>query len=145
MNWLVRVMAEAHATEAPDRLIAAIPYMAGLGMRAEVTPEGLVARLPYDEALIGNPFLPALHGGVLGGFMEATAILQLLWSVEAGTIPKTIDFSLDYVRPARARDSAAACRVVRQGQRVANVAIELWQEDRASPAAVARAHFLLAR
>lgn len=145
MNWLVTAIAEAHAREDPGHLIATIPYMAGLGMCAEVTADGLIARLPFDETLVGNPFLPALHGGVLGGFMEATAILQLLWSVEAGTIPKTIDFSIDYVRPARARESAAACRVVRQGQRVANVAVELWQDDRASPAAVARAHFLLAR
>jgi uncharacterized protein (TIGR00369 family) len=145
LNWLLAAIAEAHARESPDPLIAAIPYMAALGMRGAVTAEGIVTRLPHDEGLIGNPFLPALHGGVIGGFMEATAILQLLWSVEAGTIPKTIDFSLDYVRSARARDSFAACRVVRQGQRVANVAVELWQEDRASPSAVARAHFLLAR
>jgi hypothetical protein len=28
LNWLVRAIAEAHEREAPDRLIAAIPYMA---------------------------------------------------------------------------------------------------------------------
>jgi acyl-coenzyme A thioesterase PaaI-like protein len=35
--------------------------------------------------------------------------------------------------------------VVRQGQRIANCAIELWQDDRATMVAVARAHFLLTR
>jgi uncharacterized protein (TIGR00369 family) len=145
VSALVEAIADAQARRDPDRLIAAIPFMAFLGMRGEVTPDGLVTRLPYTEALVGNPFLPALHGGVLGGFMEGTAILQLLWNNEAGVIPKTIDFSIDYLRSARARPCAAICRVVRQGQRIANCAIELWQEDRASPVAVARAHFLLAK
>jgi uncharacterized protein (TIGR00369 family) len=119
--------------------------MAFLGMRGELTADGLIARLPYADALVGNPFLPALHGGVLGGFMEGTAILQLLWNNEAGVVPKTIDFSIDYLRSARARSCAARCHVVRQGQRIANCAIELWQDDRATLVAVARAHFLLAR
>lgn len=145
MSALVEAIADAQARRDPNRLIAAIPFMAFLGMRSEMTPDGLLTRLPYDEVLVGNPFLPALHGGVLGGFMEGTAILQLLWNNEAGVVPKTIDFSIDYLRSARARSSAARCHVVRQGQRIANCAIELWQDDRATMVAVARAHFLLAR
>lgn len=145
MSGLVEAIADAQARRDPDRLIAAIPFMAFLGMRGEVTPDGLIAHLPHAEAHVGNPFLPALHGGVLGGFMEGTAILQLLWNNEAGVVPKTIDFSIDYLRSARAHPSAAMCHVVRQGQRIANCAIELWQADRASLVAVARAHFLLAK
>lgn len=145
MSTLVEAIADAQARRDPNRLIEAIPFMAFLGMRSETTPDGLLTRLPYDEALVGNPFLPALHGGVLGGFMEGTAILQLLWNNEAGVVPKAIDFSIDYLRSARARPSAARCHVVRQGHRIANCAIELWQDDRGTLVAVARAHFLLAR
>ena len=33
----------------------------------------LTAQLPYDEKLIGNPVLPALHGGAIGAFLEMLA------------------------------------------------------------------------
>jgi hypothetical protein len=41
----------------------------------------LTALLPFDESLIGNPFLPALHGGVTSAFLEMTAIIELSWSL----------------------------------------------------------------
>ena len=41
----------------------------------------LTAILPYDEKLIGNPILPALHGGATAAFLEVTAIIGLSWSM----------------------------------------------------------------
>ena len=37
----------------------------------------LTALLAYDDKLIGNPMLPALHGGVTAAFLEVTAIVGL--------------------------------------------------------------------
>jgi hypothetical protein len=31
--------------------------------------------------LIGNPLLPALHGGAIGAFLEIAAIVELSWAV----------------------------------------------------------------
>ena len=48
-----------------------------LGVRAELKGDELTLVLPYSEHLVGNPLLPALHGGVVGALMELTAITQL--------------------------------------------------------------------
>ena len=37
----------------------------------------VIERLCGDD-LIGNPFLPALHGGATAGFLEAAAIVELV-------------------------------------------------------------------
>lgn len=98
-------------------------------------------RLPANKDNIGNPILPALHGGVIAGFMELSAALHLLVFTGAPGIPKIIDFSLDYLRAGQFRDTYAKCQVWRQGRRVANVAITAWQSTAAEPIATARAHF----
>jgi acyl-coenzyme A thioesterase PaaI-like protein len=63
--------------EALAAVLARIPYVAHLGVHAELAGDEMTAVLPYSEHLIGNPLLPALHGGVIGGFMELTAVIQL--------------------------------------------------------------------
>lgn len=90
---------------------------------------------------IGNPLLPAIHGGVIAGFMELAAALHLLVFTGSPGVPKIIDFSLDYLRAGQFRDTYAKCQVCRQGRRVANVAITAWQSTEAEPIATARAHF----
>ena len=101
----------------------------------------MLFRLPANKDNIGNPILPALHGGVIAGFMELSAALHLLVFTGAPGLPKIIDFSLDYLRAGQFRDTYAKCQVWRQGRRVANVAITAWQSTPAEPIATARAHF----
>jgi acyl-coenzyme A thioesterase PaaI-like protein len=120
-----------------------IPYAVYLGIRAEVQGEDILFILPGEQKLVGNPTLPAIHGGVVGAFMEQAAALHLVARMKEPVLPKIINFSLDYLRPARLRDTCANCTVTRQGRQVANVAISAWQENSATPVAIARAHFLL--
>ncbi|RFA26166.1 hypothetical protein CAI21_17710 [Alkalilimnicola ehrlichii] len=112
---------------------------------AEARGPQLVFKLPFREQNVGNYRLPALHGGVIGAFMEHSALLQILWNMESDFLPKVIDFSIDYLRPGRPETIFAECEVLRQGQRVANVSIRTWQSDPAKPVATARSHFLLSR
>src|SRR5262249_23171016 len=72
-------------------LAAAIPYAGFLGIRFGLADGALLATLPYQPKLIGNPLLPALHGGVIGAFLEHTAITHLMWDSDAEEVPKTID------------------------------------------------------
>ena len=60
-----------------EAILAGIPYAQFLGIRAEIAGDEMTAILPYSDHLIGNPLLPALHGGVTGAFMELTAMAQL--------------------------------------------------------------------
>ncbi|MDR6960615.1 acyl-coenzyme A thioesterase PaaI-like protein [Pseudomonas brassicacearum] len=122
-------------------LLASIPYAQLIGVECSGQGDELLFRLPANKDNIGNPLLPAIHGGVIAGFMELSAAVYLLITTGAPGVPKIIDFSLDYLRAGQFRDTYAKCQVWRQGRRVANVAITAWQEVEAEPIATARAHF----
>lgn len=125
-------------------VIAAVPYARLMGVECGEDAAGeLLFSLPFYERNVGNTTLPALHGGLIGGFLENTALLHLMWNRESLEAPKIVDFSLDYLRSGKAQTLYAQCEITKQGKRVAHVLIEAWQEDRKKPVAVARAHFLL--
>jgi len=125
-------------------LVACVPYAGYLDFRIALVDGIPQLHLPFRRSLIGNPKLPALHGGVVAAFMENSALLHLMLTIDEDRVPKSIDFSIDYLRSARALDCYASCLVARLGRRVAQVQIRAWQQDEAKPVALARAHFLLA-
>ncbi|WP_157670561.1 PaaI family thioesterase [Chitinibacter sp. GC72] len=127
-----------------EKVLEQIPYAKLLGVQVREQDEQPLFYLPYAEKNIGNILLPAIHGGVIGGFLENAAVLHLMWARESAGIPRIVDFSIDYLRSARALDLYGRCDIVRQGKRVANVLMTAWQDDPAKPVAMARAHFLLA-
>ncbi len=131
------------AASEPAMPRGAIPYLDYLDIRIAPDPDAPIFRLPFDPKLIGNPFLPALHGGVVAGFAETAAILHLNQTLRGEKLPKGIDFSLDYLRGGRPEETFASCDVVRRGNRVALVQVRLWQRQPDTPIAVARAHCLL--
>ena len=126
-----------------DALLAAVPYCAWLGLSARVEDGALVLDMPFDAKLVGNPMLPALHGGVTGSLLETSAIAQILWETGAKTMPRTIDITIDYLRTGRALTSHARAHIVRLGRRVVSARAEMWQEDAAKPVASFRGHFLV--
>lgn len=138
---LNQLLSQAHENGDYDSLISLMPYAKLLGMQCPRQGEDLVFRLPANQDNIGNPILPALHGGVIAGFMEHAAMLHLLMFMGIPHLPKIIDFSIDYLRAGHYRDTYAQCQVWRQGRRVANVAITAWQTNQTEPIATARAHF----
>jgi uncharacterized protein (TIGR00369 family) len=126
-----------------QQAVTAMPYAQLLGIECREVNSAPQFVLPFKADNIGNIRLPALHGGVIGGFLENAAILHLMWAHEAETVPKIVDFSIDYLRSAGPYPLMASCEIVRQGTRVANVLMTAWQDDPACPVAMARAHFLL--
>ncbi|SFS15540.1 PaaI family thioesterase [Yoonia litorea] len=138
-------------------LIAGVPYIQFLGIQVDRRGDELTAILPYADKLIGNPMLPALHGGVTAAFLEVTAIVELSWAMiwddlEAGRLdeaapslsfPKTIDFTIDYLRSGLPRDAYARARVNRSGRRFASVHVEAWQDNRNRLIAQGTGHFLM--
>jgi acyl-coenzyme A thioesterase PaaI-like protein len=126
-----------------SRMLESIPYARFIGLECDRFGDDLIFRLPRKEQNLGNPILPAIHGGVIGGFMELSAVIYLMMAQEALRMPRIIDFSLDYLRAGLDRETFAECQLTRQGNRVANVMITAWQKSRSQPIATARAHFLL--
>ena len=126
-----------------SRMLESIPYARFIGLTCDRFGDDLIFRLPRKEQNLGNPILPAIHGGVIGGFMELSAAIYLMMSQDNLRMPKIVDFSLDYLRAGLDRETFAECRLTRQGNRVANVMITAWQKSRSQPIATARAHFLM--
>jgi len=136
-------------------LVARVPYITFMGFEFERRGDELTAIMPYRPDLIGNPTLPALHGGALAAFLEVTAIISLGWSLiwprmEAGegveampALPKTIDITVDYLRSGLPRDAYARAEITRAGRRYASVRVEAWQDNRARPTVQAMGHFLM--
>ena len=133
----------ARSTSSPQDIVDLIPYSRFIGAQAKVAKSGVLYWLDRRPSNIGNPTLPAIHGGVIGGFLELAASIELLYSSEVSSIPKVIDFSLDYLRPGRYKTIYASCTVLRQGKKLVNVAATAWQDDFSKPIATARCHFLL--
>lgn len=124
-------------------LLKYIPYAQYIGVTVENSADELVFKLEKRANNLGNPILPAIHGGVIGGFMELAGALHLMFIQTAPTFPRIINFSLDYVRAGQFKESYASCTVTRQGNRIANVEIRAWQDSPDKPIALGRAHFLL--
>jgi len=143
MPSMIELIAEAREMRDFSGLIQKVPYAQLIGMQVVSFGNELTFILPAHENNIGNPTLPALHGGCIGGFMENAAIFHTLAVVDAERIPKVVDFSLDYLRPGRFRDTFATCEVVRQGKKVVNVSVMAWQTSKSELIASARTHLLL--
>mgnify|MGYP001174517122 CR=1 FL=1 len=156
----VQVMMQLR-NEALRTLVQSIPYIRFLGIDFDRRGDELTAIMSFNEKLIGNPKLPALHGGAIAAFLEVSAVIELSWSslwkeIEAPfqsaqgavipsqiSLPKTIDFTVDYLRSGLPRDSYARARVTRSGRRYASVFVEAWQDNRDRIFAQATGHFLM--
>lgn len=144
-------------------LVEGVPYITYLGVAFDRRGDELTAVLPFDDKLIGNPLLPAIHGGVTAAFLEITSVITLSWTylwedIESGAIdpddmtagslprlPKTIDFTVDYLRSGLPRDAYARAVVSRSGRRYASVHVEAWQDHHDKRFAQATGHFLMPR
>ncbi|MBP0049360.1 PaaI family thioesterase [Marinobacterium sp. AK62] len=143
MKQLLDLVTEAHQSGDYQPLVDLIPYARMLGVECACYGEEVIFRLPASEDHLGNPTIPAIHGGVIAAFMELTAQFQLTLQMPQPGLAKVIDFSLDYMRAGLDRDTFAICRVSRQGRRVGSCSVLAWQERKSKPIAQARAHFLL--
>ena len=141
LDWQERVGA-ARQERDPQSLLDMIPYAAFIGAEVKVDDQRLLYWLDKRPSNIGNPSLPAIHGGVIGGFLELAAAIEIIYNLNVSDMPKVVDFSLDYLRPGRYRTIYASCKVMRQGIQLVNVSATAWQDDEQTPIATARCHFL---
>lgn len=140
---ILSILTQARSSGDLQAAIDHIPHARFLGLTLDQEDDRLITTMKFSDMLIGNPVLPALHGGTVGTLLEIAGLVQLVWEMERGQLPKAIDVSINYLRAGRALDTHAAAWITRQGRRVANVRAEAWQKSRAKPIATAQIHFLL--
>ena len=123
--------------------LESVPYARFLGLTSLVSGDELTMVMPFAPHLIGNPMLPALHGGSTAAMLELTATAQLALLHPRARLPRPINVTVAYLRSGKPVDTFARAHVSKAGRRVANVTAEAWQDERGQPIATLTAHFLL--
>jgi uncharacterized protein (TIGR00369 family) len=134
-----RALPTLEAPEDPTSPFAQCPFARCLGIR--IGEDGTLV-MPFSPKIIGNPILPAIHGGMTGAFLETTAIVGVTRELGVSP-PKPIGLTINYLRSGRALDSYANVSIVKQGRRVVAFEAQAWQDDPAKPIASAFGHFML--
>ncbi len=128
------------APEDPASEFANSPFARCLGIRSQA--DG-TAMMPFSPKIIGNPTLPAIHGGMTGAFLETAAVVGVARELGVAAPPKPIGLTINYLRPGRALDSYANVSIVKQGRRIVAFEARAWQDDPSKPIATAFGHFML--
>jgi len=126
-----------------ESLLDGIPYARFLGLQTRLSGDEITVVMPFSDHLIGNPMLPALHGGSTAALLEMTAVAQVALSFPRLRLPRPINVTVAYLRTGKPVDVYARARINRAGRRVAHVQAEAWQEAHGQPIASLTAHFLL--
>jgi uncharacterized protein (TIGR00369 family) len=128
------------APEDPADEFAESPFARCLGIRSTDDDTWM---MPFSPKIIGNPILPAIHGGITGAFLETAAVMGVTRNLGAAAPPKPIGLTINYLRPGHALDSYANVSVVKQGRRIVAFEARAWQDDPEKPIASAFGHFML--
>ena len=82
-------------------LLDGIPYARFLGLTSDQDGDVLTVTMPFADRLIGNPMLPALHGGSTAALLELTAVAQVALSYPRLRLPRPINVTVAYLRTGR--------------------------------------------
>ncbi|MBX3247158.1 MAG: PaaI family thioesterase [Myxococcales bacterium] len=143
MTDFFSLLAEARERRDLSAVVAAVPYMAAMGMECHVDDEGVLGVMRFSEPLVGNFSIRALHGGTLGALLESTAALALLWREDVSVVPRIVNLTIEYLRNTGPVDTFARAEITTAGRRVARVRAVAWQDDPSRPVAAAQTCFLL--
>lgn len=102
-----------------------IPFHRANGIEmVAVTEQGAHTRWPFDEALVGNPEVGAIHGGVVSALADLTGAAPFVGTLNRYT--PTVDLRVDYLRHAGEMELHGYADVRRFGDTigVADVTVE---------------------
>jgi uncharacterized protein (TIGR00369 family) len=133
----------ARAADDLGPLVTSIPFARFLQLSVGRVDGELRVVMPFAEQLVGNPSVPALHGGAVASLLESAAISVVLAEQEPMILPRPVTLTFDYLRPARPAELVATATILRRGRRICTVRAIAWQEDRDRPVATANATLLL--
>ena len=126
-----------------EPLLDSIPFARFLGLQTHIEDDALTVTMPFADRLIGNPMLPALHGGSTAALLELTAVAQVALTFPRLRLPRPINVTVSYLRSGRPEAVLCRARILRAGRRIAHVTAEAWQDDETQPIAGLTANFLL--
>lgn len=134
-------MTEHDAQQLQDFMEHRIPFNEFLGMKVTLLGDGEAEMtIPARPEFTGDPFRPALHGGVLSTLADTVGGLAVFTQAGRTRSASTVDLRIDYLRPG-AIDQAvfARAKVIRIGNRVAATHTVVYQSSIDEPIATANA------
>ncbi|MBL4836048.1 MAG: PaaI family thioesterase [Kordiimonadaceae bacterium] len=119
-----------------EKLKADNAYLKWLNPTCYSTDGDTIVALEFQETLIGDPLVRAMHGGILTSLMEVAAFRVAISAQPEGTSHgKLLSQSVQFLRGTSGHHSFAAAKVIRNGARLTTVDAIVWQHDKAKPAA----------
>lgn len=124
-----------------------IPHNKVLGfsiVEASFDPSFVVARLPFDERLVGHPDSGLLHGGAITTLLDAAGGAAVYVKLGSPMPIATLDLRIDYLKPAAGRLpvlSRAEC--IKVTKNVAFVRMSAYHDDPADPIALGTATYMI--
>lgn len=112
-----------------DGLIRHPPFHQWMGVTVERAQTGkVVLAIPPNPAFVGNPFIPAVHGGIISALIDLAGGAALFVALKFPT--PTIDMRVDFLRPAIAGRSLRATATVKSlGKTVAFVDVDVEDDE----------------
>ena len=121
---------QRHMLEKLARLFASAPFFRFLGMSFNSVEVGHVEiEIPFRQELIGNPEVPALHGGVISALLDTCGGAAVWSQLGKGDRVSTVDLRVDYLRPGRAETLIGVGHVIRLGNRVGVAELKAFHPD----------------
>lgn len=143
MSMLMRQIERFRSTGQSEALVAIIPYCRWLALDFTMVDGQLRGHMPFSPRLVGNPAVPALHGGTISALLESTAMFQTMLDGPGEVLPKTINLTVEFLRSGRQVETWSRAIITRRGRRVVNVRAEAWQNEADRPIAIATLHLLV--
>lgn len=120
-----------------------LPFNRVLGLEVHrLTVDEICFKFRMREDLVGNFFHGMLHGGVISAVLDATggmtatvSILKQMNGMDVDEVTRrmsrvgTIDLRVDYLRPGKGEMFYSKGKIMRTGNRVAVVRMELQNQD----------------
>lgn len=121
---------EALPEDVLEGLIRIPPFHHYLGIEVKrVEKRRAVLAIPPKEEFIGDPFVPAIHGGIVSALVDLAGGAALFASLKFPT--PTIDMRIDFLRPAFAGQPLVAdARVKSLGKTVAFVDVDVYGPEK---------------
>lgn len=120
---------ETDRTAVVRDLYGRVPFHRAHGVEVLlVTPQRAETKLPFDDSLVGNPDIGALHGGAISSFVDLTGAAVFVG--QCGDYTPTVDLRVNYLSAAGERPLTASATIERSGGSigVAHVEVESGEE-----------------
>ena len=127
------------------QFMRAIPFSTELSMSLDLIENGFATiSMPYDERFVGDLSTGILHGGAVSSLLDTCGGAAVMCHPAVPEITATLDFRIDYMRPAtpnhRITAKAECYHVTRS---VAFVRATAYDEDENRPVATATGTFIV--